>query len=186
MGSVVMPRLNVSGKDARRLAIIDAMPDEMDDYSVESICRAAGVSRKVFYSCFSSKHDMANWWSSYCERFYLDEMGRTLGVYDAYVYHFTLMNEHDPCFRSYTRIYGVSSFGEGSIVRRRCETLLTTLRDYRHVPIDERMSFCVRTFASLEVQLASTLGLDQSIAPEQEAQNCVDMMPSMLVDALRI
>ena len=184
-GELIVPRFQpTSQKDRTRLKILEAFRKDVGDFSVAEICRAAGVSRKSFYACFSSKHDIINWWSQYCEPFFLDEIGRTLDPLTGYRGHFRILFKDFGVVRAYTEQYGCIPFGKNEIASRRNKTLTSTLEDYRHLHVDERLRFSVETFSKLESSVAAEWALSPGRDVDELAQHMVDIIPPNLMRAL--
>ncbi len=70
--------LYLTKPDETKLRIFHAFDRNIEDLTVDSICRKAGVSRPTFYHHFSSKYDVAVWSGIFICRQTVDQIGRTL------------------------------------------------------------------------------------------------------------
>jgi AcrR family transcriptional regulator len=185
MRQLAIPRLTeLTHKDEVRLKVIHSIDNSFRRFSVNELCEAAGISRKSFYTCFSSKHDIFDWYSSYCERIYLNEIGRTLDIETGYAYHYALLDETTEAYQIYLRFYPEVRFNMNSIAARRYTIFCETLRDYRKIEVDDMLEFCVRAFTNLEASQAAVWSRAGLLDAELKARYMKAVMPSLLRDAL--
>lgn len=149
----------ISTSTYRCLSIVDATERlldgrSLDVISVNQICEAAAISRATFYYHFDDKFDVAQWHYDYVAENNLFETGRTLNWFQA-VYRNTFevikhQNLYQGAFmsRGYQSLFAYSK-------RRRIESLEETITDYKHVGLDEELTFQIRALAESEVAMMS-------------------------------
>ena len=140
-----------SGIDVIRKKIIDAIDRPLVQLTVSEICKKSGISKQTFYSRFSSKFDIPNWFCAYHERIFLYEIGRTLSweeglgcLFNAY--------ENRRHFFYFTSVQNDRDNGSETKARHRA-VLKETLEQFRGIQITQDVMFLVEAFLELEVFL---------------------------------
>lgn len=171
------------GIDAK-LKILHAVDKPLEEISVKEICEKAGISRDTFYRHFSSKYDIAIWHGKLVQTAYIDEAGRTLDLLTGYRHHFRVLAEEYVFYRSAFKNLGRANNEFPEMNDHRKQTLIETLRDYRHVDIDDDMLFCIDAFVQLETMLITRWLSDGcSLDSDTFASRMVSMIPNRLYDA---
>ena len=80
--------------DEIRIRIIEAIDRPIDELSIRDICARAHISKQTFYSRFSSKYDIANWFCARFEERTLNQIGRTLTWEEGVLAHFKTIAQH--------------------------------------------------------------------------------------------
>ncbi len=139
--------------DVARMSIINAIDAPINDLSVKEICEKANVSKQTFYSRFSSKYDIPNWYAAHYEQRMLNKVGRTLSWEDGLGGLFSVYELHKPLFHN-TSKRGRDVHSEIETKTRRRAAVVETLKTYRKVELTEELMFLVEAYLELEVFLA--------------------------------
>lgn len=136
-----------------KMRIVHAVDRPIDELSVAEICRKAGVSRQTFYKHFESKYALSRWFARFSEERYLNQIGRTLSWRDGLAMHFTMLATEKSLFLRTSHNKWAPSVLD-AVRRQRTETLVGTLRDYRHIEPDDALMFCIRAYTHVEENMA--------------------------------
>lgn len=118
--------------------------------SVASICEEADVSRATFYYHFRDKHDVMQWHFGYVSSSNLREIGRTLTWAEGYRKNTLEVAKYKDLYRAAFSDRGYQSIFKHA-KRDRIKSLHETLRDYRHIEIDDELEFQIQALADVEV-----------------------------------
>lgn len=170
--------------DDVRQRIIDAVDRPVVDMTVEDICRKTGISKQTFYSRFSSKFDIANWFCAHYEQMFLYEIGRTLSWEDGLGALFGIYETK----RDFLCLSAVRTIDDGTETKsRHREILKETIGRYREVQVTRDVVFLIEAYLELEVFLVGEW-FRSSLRPDAEAftQLFIDCIPRKFYDLLCI
>lgn len=139
--------------DEIRVRIIKAIDRPIEQLSIDDICQVASISKQTFYSRFSSKYDIANWYCARFEERTLCQIGRTLTWEEGVLAHFTTISKQSNFLR-WTSYNGSKDTGEATKVRRRA-AILETLQNHRKVEVDQRLQFLIEAYLDMEIFLCA-------------------------------
>lgn len=171
--------------DEVRARIINAIDRPIEQLSITDICQAANITKQTFYSRFSSKYDIANWYCMQSEKQTLYQIGRTLSWEDGVLAHFLAISKQSKLLR-WTSFNGEKDTGEATKVRHRA-ALLETLEGYRGVVVDQRLKFLIEAYLEMEIYLSGEwfrTGCNPSA--EVFASYYLDCIPTKLYNALQL
>jgi AcrR family transcriptional regulator len=133
------------------LRSMDACLDDtpIDRITVGDICGRAGISRPTFYRYFKDKYAVAHWYADYASSEGIYQTGRSLNWYDANLVTTQIFLDIKS-FMSKVALSedynSIASYGR----RRRRETLIETIVDYKHEKLTDELRFQVRYYALAE------------------------------------
>jgi len=172
---------------AMRFRILHAVDKSLDEISVSEICKNAGISRYTFYKYFGSKFDLPIWHGIFCQRFYLNEAGRTIDWQTGYFHDFRLLSKEESFYSNALEYTSRNSEGLNLMEDYRKDVILETLRDYRQVEITDILMFCVETFVKTETEAVATwLRNGCKIQPEVFAKYMIAIMPRALYGVVEL
>lgn len=168
--------------DVRR-RIIDAIDKPIVDFTVEEICAKAHVSKQTFYSRFSSKFDIVNWYCAQCERAFLYEIGRTLSWEDGLGALFATYE--DKC--SFLHMTSVRTVDNGDEAKARHRDVLKETVAQHGICMTQEIAFLIEAYLELEVYLVgewfrSNFALDAG----SFTRLFIDCIPRKLYELLQI
>lgn len=177
-----------------RLRIVRSIRTTLKEMSVEEICSCGGVSRSTFYRLFPTRQDFDNWYLIFCGSVAIDEIGRTLTWREGMDTHFLLLYEE----REFLRLE-LGKWAEedtGYMIRHRRKLLADTLRDFRHVEVDDELAFQIVAYVYAEGRLAREylgsgmptdyLGLSRPTGPVDFGRYLESCVPARLHEALEL
>jgi len=169
-----------------KMRIAHSVDRPIDELSVADICSKAGISRQTFYKNFESKYAISRWFARLSEERYLDQIGRTLSWRDGLTMHATMLSTERSLFlRSSHNRWEASLIQK--VQRHRVCTLVTTLRDYRHVEPNDALMFSVTAYTHLEEHMfMEWFAGGMTPEPETFASYLVDCVPRRLYEALAL
>jgi len=167
-----------------KMTLLHAIDRPLSELTVSQLCRVCGIAHSTFYRHFASKYDMVPWYALTCERWYLDEIGRTLTWHEGLSAHLSLLQKERDAFAFAVRQSGLQAALD-RVERMRRGVLLETLRAYRQTPPTEKMTRYVEAYVHIEAWLV-TKWSRSGMALESDAlaeilENCV---PQPLYEAL--
>lgn len=170
--------------DDVRMRIIDAIDEPVADLTVEAICKKAGISKQTFYSRFSSKFDIANWFCAYYESMFLYEIGRTLSWEDGLYALFSTYETR----RDFLQFSATHTPDNGTETKsRHREALKETLEHHRGVRLTQDVVFLIEAYLEIEVFLVGEwfrAGL--SPCAEKFTELFIDCIPMKFYNLLNI
>lgn len=168
--------------DVRR-RIIDVIDKPIVDFTVEEICAKAHVSKQTFYSRFSSKFDIVNWYCARCEQAFLYEIGRTLSWEDGLGALFATYE--DKC--SFLHIASIRTLDDGGETKARHRDVLKETLTQRGICMTQEIAFLIEAYLELEVYLVgewfrSNFALDAG----SFTRLFIDCIPCKLYELLQV
>ena len=172
------------GIDGVRRKIIDAVDQPLARLTVNDICQKAGISKQTFYSRFSSKYDIPNWFCAYHEKIFLYEIGRTLSWEDGLGGLFGAYENR----RDFLYFTSIQTRDTGSETKARHRMVLKeTLERYRGIPVTHDVKFLIEAFLELEVFLAGEwFRSGMSPCGDVFTKLFIDCVPARLYSMLQI
>jgi|GEM_PF-454632 len=170
--------------DDVRNRVFAAVDRPLDQLTVEEICQKAGISKQTFYTRFSSKFDISNWFCHHYEAQFLYEVGRTLTWEEGLLALFKTYASRGR-FLYYTSLQQHSDV-EPTKARHRA-AIVETLENHRGVKVTQDVAFLIEAFLELEVFLAGEwfkAGLNP--APEAFAKLFLECIPRKLYDLMQL
>lgn len=172
------------GVDDVRLSIIAAIDAPIEKLSVKEICKKAGVSKQTFYSRFTSKYHIANWYAEHCEKRSLNEVGRTLSWEEGLGLLFGAYEAHRSLF--FNTSIQTKDLGMETKTRRR-RIVVETLERYRKVAITDELIFLIEAYLELEVFLAGAwFKANLSPASKTFTAYYIDCIPKKLYETMQL
>ena len=174
--------------DARvKIRVLRAIDKPLDVMRVSDICDKAGISRRTFYRHFDNKYDIPDWFISYCAKFYLDDIGRSIGWRMGYYHHFRLIAQERDVLRKALR-YSINEPFKGTFgTEKRTQVILETLRECRGVKVDHNMEFLAETFAKVEREIINEwLRSERPVDLSRWTEDMVSVIPPRLYKAMEI
>lgn len=169
------------------LSIMHAVDCPLDEITVNELCKKAGISRRSFYRRFCSKYDLYWWWPVHIHQYYLAEVGRTLDWETGYYHHIRLLLMEKDFFKvaAWPALNATSE--RGVIFHCRRQALIETLKNYRHIEVDDDLMFCIESWVKTETEVFSEWHrLGATPPPREAAQKLVSLIPRRLYEALAV
>lgn len=164
-----------------------AVTASLDTLSVKDICENADISRGTFYRHFDSKYDIPIWHARYCQKFYLDEVGRTIDWETGYFHQLRLLSEERTFYHHAIDYTSRSLEGLDTMDHHRKQVIIDTLQNYRHVEIDGKMMFCIDSFVRIEsITIAKWLRTGLIPPPKRFAKYLTAIVPPSLFEAMEL
>lgn len=171
--------------DEIRIRIIEAIDRPIDELSIRDICARAHISKQTFYSRFSSKYDIANWFCARFEERTLNQIGRTLTWEEGVLAHFKTIAQQKE-FLARTSLNGGKDRGEATKARRR-RAIVETLTQCRGVTLNMRFRFLIEAYLEMEVFLCGEwFRSGFTPAPEEFSSYYIGCVPGELYDLLEL
>jgi AcrR family transcriptional regulator len=170
-----------------KFRILRAVDQPIDELSVKDICANAHISRDTFYRHFASKYDIAVWHGEYVQGFNLDNVGRTIDWQTGYYLDFSLLAAEERFYTRALRNLG-RNVGEFPLMNdHRKNVIVETLQDWRKIPLNDSLMFCLDAFVTMETMLVSRW-LRDGCNPEPSvfAKRMMDVVPHPLVSAMSL
>ncbi len=124
----------------------------MNDVTVSDICEKANISRQTFYNNFSDKFAVPQWFFDLICHRYLYETGRSLSFSDAFLLNTQALQQNKHFLARLSKPKGYQSlFAYGR--RARKQTLLETVRDYKHIAVTKELENMIEYHVQGETQL---------------------------------
>lgn len=170
--------------DEVRNRVFAAVDRPLGSLTVEDICQKAGISKQTFYTRFSSKFDISNWFCHHYEAKFLYEVGRTLTWEEGLL----------ALFRTYAArgrfLYYTSTQTHADVdptKSRHRAAIVETLEDYRGVKVTQDIAFLIEAFLELEVFLAGEwFKADLNPSPEKFTELFLECIPRKLYDLMQL
>lgn len=174
--------------DARiKIRILRAVDKSLDSMKVSDICEKAGISRRTFYRHFDNKYEIPDWFFSYCGRFYLDDIGRSIGWRTGYYHHLRLISQERDVLRKALQYSINEPFVSTVGTETRTQVILETLRNYRGVTVTSNLEFLAKTFARVEREVINEwMRSDRPTDLMRWTEDLVSIVPPKLFEAMEI
>ena len=164
-----------------KMQIVAALADLMkssplEKITVKSICDRAGISRTTFYNHFKDKYDVIQWHALLIAKISIYQGGRTMSLHDAYTKNFNEMLKYRDF---YVTTYRSKKFSDArkNIVEARRQSILQTIKDYKHVEPSESLMFKIDYVSNAEPEMVANWIIDGMVTP-------VDTMVDLLLEVL--
>ena len=142
---------NISKRLTVALAVNDLTASKpFRDIRVADICEASGMSRSAFYRLFADKYEIPVWCQSFALDAGLKEVGRTLTCYEGHLVTDSGLLLFKDLMVSAADDDGRYSF-RSTVLERHADAMRETLRDVKHVEIDDELEFLITTTAESQV-----------------------------------
>lgn len=173
-----------------RLRVLRSIDRPIRRMSVREICSKAHISRATFYRLFSSKEEITDWWTIWCSQFYLDEIGRTLTWEEGYLGHARLVGREIDVLRIALSdglgSYKIPIFAGGLLAQRRQSVIKETLIQYRHVVLNDKLTFIITAFVQIELMQSVEWCRHRAYSPEHYAEYIVELVPPLLYRLMQL
>ncbi len=183
--------LRLSSDDERRLQIVHSLKQNINESTVSDICQNAYISKRVFYSLFSSKFEISRWYKELICTHTIDRIGEDLDWNEAYEILFSLISEE----RRYILLSANSShlgmpssphsIGETKkwVSDRTC-CLQSALKNRGHDLSDELLIYCTKIHPHIESLAIRSFLCSTNSDPITAARGLTACVPHMLYKAL--
>lgn len=192
-GGVQMDYIYQKGPTSKsQMEIVQALEKLMHDVPYESltvsqICREARLSRQTFYRYFPDKFAIAHWHFNHIADSTLYQTGRTLNWFEAFYETNYLFVGYRSIYKKVLRqdhgYHSLTSFA----FRKRKESLIETIVDYKKVDLSPELKFQVEYLAHAETQIITRWAKhDMDIGARELAQLETDAVPRKLFTLLNV
>lgn len=164
-----MPSLLYSSDYPMKMHIAEAFmkclkTSTFEQVTVKQICEEAEISRPTFYNHFRDKFDIPHWHFDLAGRSYLYEGGRSLPWRDSNYLQccemLTMRDLYVPAFKT-EGFLSILEYGR----RQREENVFETLRDFKHVTLDDELVFQVHALVLAEPGMSAKWGREGMTTP---------------------
>lgn len=140
-----------------KMSIFDALDALMraasfDKITVTQICSEAHISRATFYRHFRDKFAIPQWHLNFAYSRGANEIGRTLPWREGYYISEAIIAERRDFYSNVAKSDDYNAI-DNYAPRLRKHVLMTTITDYHHHQLTERLKFQVDATVELEVHL---------------------------------
>lgn len=175
-----------------RMKIVRAMDSLMrekpfDKLTVTGICEQAGISRQMFYKCFTGKDDVVNWLLTELTRPTVRPIGISVGWREGFVLLLRALSEYESFMRAVVRSTGPFSLPAASarLAKEHYERSVRIRLETDEIP--PLLQFQIDSFA-VTCTNATTMWYmgDRAESPEEYADMMVSLVPRNLFQTLDI
>lgn len=168
-----------------KINILHTVDCPIEQLSLKDICARAGISRQTFYKHFDSKYSIGLWYSNFCNKHFLFQVGRRYNWHDGLEMHFAMLcKESDFLAHSVTGNLRKQLSDEQRVTLR--EEWERTLEERTGGPVGHEMQFYIVEFSSILVKSAGKWLVDtRDVVPIEDylrwIENCI---PRPLYEAM--
>ncbi len=153
--------------------------------SVKELCEAAGISRQTFYHHFDSKYQIAYWFFDLADELFAEHIGRDIGWDEGISEYMQFIAKELPYLHYAFAANPFDNEVEPYLESGR-KRLVTTLTEFKHVEIDDELSFCLDFFISHSNEIVVDWCLsDAPLPPEDMTKYFTDCTPHKLYMLLK-
>ncbi|RDB59297.1 hypothetical protein C1878_15455 [Gordonibacter sp. 28C] len=171
-------------KEQTKFAILRGIDRPIEEITVSQICKNCHISRPTFYTHFDSKYAIASWLFDLAAELYLIQIGRSLKWDTGVRGYFSLLYSEKRHLR-----YAFSNTPNKPSVElqleHRRDEFIKTLRDYKHLSIDDDLRFYAQYFAFSGNRFVVDWCLENMpTPPDLTTRYFTECMPTPLIEAL--